>query len=172
MLSNQKETYSYNYFYGLLEESILEDPFSDLDDISGDGVYYSDGDVTINGVFPGGKVVVLVAGKIDIETNVTVPVGDSLVMIASGNIDVDPTVTNIQGIYFADGQFLTPASGATDIQLVGQGMFIGGNVGLSRDLMAGNSDTPAEYFQYRPDLWFNSLQDLWGAPHTWQERAP
>jgi len=175
------QSQSFAYFYQLLGLPDT-DEFDTLDlgslpsDTDGDGVYYSDGDVTIKGDLSGDtKVIVLVNGKIDITENVTVPVDNSLVVIASGDIIIADSVDQVEGIYVADG---TISTGAGDTEFFGYGSFIAGSFDLRRDFTATNPDdernntTPVEHFIYRPDLIINSPTKLWAAPLNWQELPP
>jgi len=178
------QSQSFAYFYQLLGLPTT-DEFDDLNlgdlgslppEADDDGVYYSDGDVTISGALPADtKVIVLVNGKVDITGNITVPVGSSLVVVASGDIIIADAVTQVDGIYVSNG---TISTGAGDTEFFGYGSFIAGSFDLGRDFTAvdpddvRNNTTPVEHFLYRPDLILNSPTKLWAAPLNWQELPP
>ena len=91
-------------------------------------------------------------------------------MIASGNISVDPSVTNLEGVYIADGVIETGVSAS---QLLAGGIFTGWQgFNLERDLGIGNEADPAERFIYRPDLVRNAYQYLLKPQISWAEVAP
>jgi len=100
-----------------------------------------------------------------------VPVGDTsaLVFIVNGSITVDPTVTIIDGIYFAKGVFST---GSSNSQLVGKGAWFvspDGQFTLERNLGANNATLPAEKVNFEPK-YLLKLMDLLGKPdYIWQE---
>jgi len=178
---------SFAYFYQLLGLPSTDELGDTVDlgdlppDTDADGVYYSDGDVTISGALPADtKAIVLVGNQtesrnVTINNDITVPLGSSLVVIASGNIAIADAVDQVDGIYVADG---TISTGAGDTEFFGSGSFIAGSFNLGRDFTATNPDdernntTPVEHFSYRPDLIINSPTKLWAAPLNWQELPP
>jgi len=180
---------SFAYFYQLLGlPSTDEFDTLDLSDLGSlppeaddDGVYYSDGDVTISGALPAAtKAIVLVGNQtesrnVTINNDITVPLGSSLVVIASGNITIADSVSQVDGIYVADGTISTGAGGT---EFFGYGSFIAVSFSLGRDFTAvdpddvRNNTTPVEHFLYRPDLILNSPTKLWAAPLSWQELPP
>ncbi|MGB9706763.1 MAG: hypothetical protein ACPLXP_01625 [Microgenomates group bacterium] len=174
LANSQAKRNSYNYFYQLLGSPTIDNFNGDLSEISGDGVYYSADDVTINDnwAFPSSrKAAILIEGKLTINEGITVPQGSSLVFIVSGDIEISPEVEEIAGIFITDGTFSSPASNpGPDSQLVVNGGVVAEEFDLSRSL--GNNSQPAEKFVFRPDFLINSYPGLWSAPHIWQELAP
>ncbi|KKS77872.1 MAG: hypothetical protein UV51_C0004G0047 [Candidatus Woesebacteria bacterium GW2011_GWC1_42_9] len=69
--------------------------------------FASPGDLTLTNATINGKVVLFVEGNLTITGNVTLAstANDFLLIVVSGDIIVDPTVTSLQGIFFADGGF-------------------------------------------------------------------
>jgi len=81
----------------------------------------------------------------------------------------------LQGIFIADGVFNTGTGGTkTDSQLWIRGTVAGyGGVNLQRDLgNTNNSTTPAEFFEYAPDLELLFPVDLASQVTNWREIAP
>ncbi len=125
----------------------------------------------------GEKYVVMVEGDLRIEENISVPVGGYLAFIVSGNITVDPTVSQIQGVYIASGDFVTEsqylAGVSDDVPLVVEGNVVAwGSVVLTRDLGASNSTTPGEKFVYRSDLLTNMTTKMKTFVIEWKEVVP
>ena len=177
----------YNYFARILEE----DP-NGIDDAWGGGepdrtgVFLGEG---INRIsdnewsIPGDRVVVvLVPNDLVIDVNIDVEEGGFLAIISSGDITIGNDVTNVEGVYIADGAINTCESlecgnisgGETvaDRQLVLEGIFTGwGGVGLRRDFGTEDNNTnPAELFIYRPDLQTNAYKYLLWPHYTWKEQ--
>jgi len=149
--------------------------------------YKREGDLTINGnvnLVGTRKVVLFVnGGDLNINGRINLQSGESFFMAIvgkddsgnKGNIIVDPSVSHpvkpgLEGIFLADSQFKT---GSDDKQL-----YIRGSVAawegivLERDLDDDNSDTPAELFEYAPDLIFNYPQEMLRDVIRWREVAP
>ncbi|HBU22070.1 TPA: hypothetical protein DEB02_03950, partial [Candidatus Beckwithbacteria bacterium] len=117
--------------------------------------------------------VILVDGDVTIAQNINVDEGGFLAIIASGNISVNSAVTNVEGVYIADGVIATGTTGTGDEQLIAEGIFTGwGGFNLERDLDSGNNNEAAEYFIYRPDLQVNAYQYLTRSKYRWEEVAP
>ena len=137
-----------------------------------DGVYLATAGVLTSGTWSvgsGEKIVLLIPGNVTIGSDINVAPGGFLAIIASGNIAVSDSVTNIEGVFVADGNF---SSGSGDQPLTGEGIFIGwSGVTLGRNL-ADNSLTPAETFIYRPDLQLNAYRYLLWLNIAWREVAP
>ena len=128
--------------------------------------YHFDGtnlsSLTINGDIDisGDRKVVVLAESANIYLNGNVEIlspGNGFFMIAagkdvtgtSGYLFIDDLVTNLDGIYFAESEIST---GAGDTQLVVNGsMVANGGITLERDLV-DNSFTPAEVFNYAPEI--------------------
>ena len=106
-----------------------------------------------------------------ISANINVDPGGFLAIISSGNITIGNTVTNVEGVYVADGII---DSGTGTSQLTGEGIFTGWEgISLNRDFNTiQNNTTPAERFIYRPDLVRNAYHYLLKPKVSWQEVAP
>jgi len=119
-----------------------------------------------------------------IDVNIDVAVGGFLAIISSGNISIGDEVTNIEGVYIADGIIATCESfecgnsegsgDVTDEQLIVEGILVGwGGVDLRRNFASSDSNLyPTELFIYRPDLQVNAYQYLLRSHYTWEEKAP
>ncbi|MBI2622008.1 MAG: hypothetical protein HYW63_05195, partial [Candidatus Levybacteria bacterium] len=151
------------------------------------GNYRNTGNVTLIGgaytfptTTPGGDYIFLIDGNLTIARNIVVPAGITAYFIVSGNITVAPTVTRIEGIYSADGNFIfAKASSGLDSALTIEGNIIA-NAGLSnknidrkRDLGEDlNKQCPAVKVIYRPDFVLNSPELIRFSNYIIQEVAP
>jgi len=177
----------YGYFNRILEE----DPTGVASwggDKPGSGVYKGEGVGRISGddwgVVDGEVIVILVPNDLVIDVNIDVDVGGFLAIISSGNISIGDGVTNIQGVYIADGIVATCESsecgnseGSGDIadeQLTVEGILVGwGGVDLRRNFASADSSlNPSEILIYRPDLQMNAYKYLLRSHYTWEEKAP
>ncbi len=155
------------------------------------------------------RVVVFVPGSIQITNSsgldapriVTVANGGFLMFIVRSNITVAAEVghisnavvpttsnSNIEGVYFANGQITVESDGSattSDRKLIAAGTFVGldtGNVGNGINLLRNyddgglgktkNSVTPTEVFMFRPDFVDNYPVELKTASYNWKELAP
>jgi len=142
-----------------------------------DGVYYAQSSRTLSGDWSLGAnrwVVLLVEGDVNINTNITVPVGSFLAIASTGNINFSEDVTQAQGMFVADGTIETAESAQT---FEGQGVFAAGGFTLMRDFEDERNDTtPIETFIARPDFIMSSYKDtdhnVWWFFQKWQEVAP
>jgi len=156
-------------------------------------IYYSADKVTINtnwNIPNNTKVVVLIGNNKDLEINknITVPVGSFLAFIVSGNINIKGTVgdkdatptPDIEGVYIADGTINTNYDNDNSgKRLAGFGVFVAhanldntGGFVFGRDLKADNRTTPAEYFEHRPDFLVNFPKEIGTKRMVWKEVAP
>ncbi len=154
------------------------------------GVYKSTTSVTIRGsgnpetyTFPDGRdYVFLIEDDLRIESNIQVNPGSTVTFIVSGDIIISPDVTELDGIYSADGSFITQgiATGANDQPLRIEGNVIA-NAGLNagekfdqrRDLGdAQNVDCPAVTIVSRPDFILNGPELIRYTNYVIQEIAP
>ena len=146
------------------------------------------GDLTITGNvnLTGSRKVVLLVDGADLyitgRINVQSP-GNGYFMVVvgkdvnglKGNIIVDPSVSHptdpgIEGVYLAEGEFRTGA-GTSRLYVRGAVASYGGIV-LERDLEGNNDDTPAEYFEYAPDIIATFPQVFTSRRMRWKEVAP
>jgi len=149
------------------------------------------------GVAPGGNTVLFVNGDLNITSNVTVAsaASHSITFIVSGNINVNTSVTRLDGIYVAGGEFkTTDSSGTAGDQLVINGAVYASDANLNRILSASANCTyssitqtvvspfacgvqpnvvhPAEIILYDPK-YLVLLNTLIGSPEVnWTEVAP
>ena len=170
-------TTGYPYFKRILEDDPADSLTWDGSEPGASGVYTAAGSVgTFGGdwsIASGTAVVLLVDGDVSVNGNINVDSGGFLAVIASGNISVHSSVTNVEGVYIADGTIATGTTGTGDEQLTAEGMFTGwSGFSLDRDLAAGNNNQAAEYFVYRPDLQINAYRYLTRSKYRWQEVAP
>jgi hypothetical protein len=149
------------------------------------------GDLTITGVanLQDRKVVLLVDGDLYLGrppaqsgSSIRVRDGSGFFMaIVSGDIIISPKASIdplnpqpvFEGIFLAEGQVKTGTEGpALDEQLWIRGSVAAyGGVVLERDL-TDNNVTPAEFFEYGPDLLFTFPRDLTSRKYKWKEIAP
>jgi len=142
------------------------------------------GDLTINSNInmPGDrKVVVLIENAdLNIDDKINVVNGTGFIMFIvgkndsgdKGNIDIIddiPGQDEIEGVFFAEGEFRTGA-GSNPLYVRGMVAAYGGIV-LERDL-EDNSDDPAEVFEFAPDFILNFPRDLTFKRLRWKEVAP
>jgi len=180
----------YNYFARILEDDPdgIKEWFGGKPADGETGVYKGDGISRISGVDwtidDETVVVLLVPNNLVIDVNIDVEEGGFLAIISSGDITIGDDVTNVEGVYIADGVINTCellecgniSGGETvaDRQLVLEGIFTGwGGVDLRRDFgTTDNNTNPAEVFVYRPDLQTNAYEYLLRPYFTWEEVAP
>lgn len=161
---------------------------------------YSGADLTINTSSLGSKKFVIISNgaNVNIKGDITLTKGSGfLLLVAAANVDlngvktkgdiiIDPgvgynpagvteaTPANIEGVFVADGQFHTGTTGSSsDLQLRVRGSIATyGGMNLQRDLGAANATTPAEFFEFGPDLVLLFPQTLGARTMNWQEVAP
>lgn len=148
-------------------------------------VYTANSGLTIqNGTytFTSGNYIFLVSGgDINIQGNIIVNPSATVVFATTGNINVVGTVTEIDGIYSADGQFIT-AAGSSALKVYGA-VIANANLGINpgsiddvfnnnRDLGAGNANTPSVSFIMRPDFILNLPGTVRIPNYVIQEVAP
>lgn len=123
----------------------------------------------------GQKYVIFVDGDLQINQNITVAPGGFLALIVKGDVSVGAGVANIQGLYVANGDFITLSqyvAGVTnDVALNVQGSVVAwGTVDLQRNLGGpANTSQPAEKFTHRPDLLTNMPEKMKSYIQQWQE---
>jgi len=154
------------------------------------------GDLTITGTanLQDRKVVLLVDGDLYLGrppaqsgSSIRIRDGSGFFMaIVSGDIIISPKVVVadpqnpepiLEGIFLAEGQVKTGTYGTgLDGQLWLRGSVAAyGGVVLERDLTGSdpdNTETPAEFFEYGPDLLFTYPRDLTYRRYRWKEVAP
>lgn len=141
-----------------------------------------DGSGTVN--LAGRKVILFAQSNVQIQSKIQVTNGTGVfILISSGNIVIEPTVAgpmeaptplpDLEGIFFAQGQFRTGSLGAgNDVPLHVRGSVIAWDrVLLERDL-TDNSLTPAEFFEFGIDQVMAVPATLGERNITWKEIAP
>lgn len=146
------------------------------------------GDMTISGNvnLTGSRRVVLLVDGADLYITGRINVqsaGNGYFMVVvgkdanglKGNIIIDPSVSHpnlpaIEGVYLAEGEFRTGAG--TERLFVRGAVAAYGGIVLERDLGANNGDTPAEYFEYAPDIIATFPQVFTTRRMRWKEVAP
>jgi len=153
-------------------------------------IYQTDGDgLTIgsrvefgSGNFFTGNFIILVDGDLNISANIIVDSGSTVVFSVSGNIYVAPSVTEIEGIYSADGTFHTKSSDTLpdcpvnpDLQLNVAGSVIvnagrnGGTFKNYRSLCNNDATRPSVTFTERPDFILNYPSLTQQIMRSWQD---
>lgn len=165
--------------YGYFKSILADDPDGigvwDGSQPENDGVYAATGPINTSGTWniTTEKIVILVGGDVGdvtITENIDVDPGGFLGIISSGNITISDSVTNVEGVYVADGMI---SSGSGAVQLIGKGIFVSWtDISLGRNLGVDNDFLPAEKFIYRPDLVRNAYRYLLKPKISWQEVAP
>ena len=142
--------------------------------VDGYKVFYHSGNLTITGAQDTAdqRVILFVDGG-DLTVNGQISLTDGLgffMAVVKGNIIINPAVASLEGFYLADDEFRT---GAGSVQLTVRGSVAGlGGVSLQRNLGATNTTTPAEVFEYAPDLAFTYPRKLGVRRMRWKEVAP
>ena len=161
--------------YGYFERILKDDPraFTPWYGVQpgADGVYYYNGNMDTGGFWDitAEKIVILVKGNVTITEDIKVEPPGFLAIISSGNITIGNAVTNVEGVYLADG---TISAGNSKEQLIAEGIFTGwGGFNLAgRDFDSlDNNIKPVIRFIYRPDLVRNAYKYLSKPKIFWQE---
>jgi len=168
----------YSYFKNEMGLTTTSESLLNLDTkpANGPDFHYMNGDANMGSAWSVGateKYVIFVNGDLDINANITVAPGGFAAFIVKGNINVDPAVTNIQGLFVTDQNFNTETNGTLDTQLTIEGSVVAWvDVNLARDLVANNSNSPAEKFVYRPDLLISMPDEMKSFVMQWSEVVP
>jgi hypothetical protein len=165
------------------------------------GVYSVNGDLKLTGAgntytFPStGDFTFLITGKLDIETEIHVPIGSTATFIAQGDITVgkdigaaayNSSAATLEGYYSTDGSFIIYGSDPTkasscptaDKRLNIAGAVVtdanndsNGSFQVKRD-MCENDICPTFSIQARPDFVLNAPLYLQTTTRIWKEIAP
>jgi hypothetical protein len=125
------------------------------------------------------RVVLFVTGAaVNLNQNIDFLDGSELFMIITNDdINVNETVTSIEGIYAADGDFNTCVDGTgadcsgTTSELTLRGTVVANQVDMNRDLL-DNSQAPAEVFEFSPATFMGFPWALGDQKISWKEVAP
>ena len=173
----QGDRTDYGYFARILADDPVETEIWSGSEPVEDGVFLGEGVTQTTGgdwdITGGQKSVILVPNDVVIENNINVADGSFLAIISSGNITVDDAVTNLEGVYLADG-LINSCEASSSVQLQAEGIFVGWTgINLCRDYGDDTNNTsPVEVFVYRPDLQVNAYNYLLRSDYNWQEVAP
>jgi hypothetical protein len=119
------------------------------------------------------KLAVFVDGNLRINADQTVPPGSYLHFIVRGNITIAGNVTQLEGMYSADGNIIIEQSAN---RFVSRGSVVSfGSSGIKslRSLPGVDNNTQsATKFEYRPDLVVNTPRELRSTDSSWTEVAP
>ena len=126
------------------------------------------------------KLIVFVEDDLNINRNITVTPGGFLAFIVSGNIEIAADVTQVQGVYFADGNLTVETVAnpgnpeAADSFFDGQGIFVAkAGVVLERSFRdKRNATQPTEIFTFDPAYLFTAPKVFREKPYLWQEVIP
>jgi hypothetical protein len=149
-----------------------------------DGTTYGDLTITSDVTIAGDRKIILFveSGDLNIQGDVSISSdgqGFLLVIVGEdpssggGNINVSSSVTGLEGLFVADNSFSTGTQGAdSDSQLNMRGSYAAyGGINLQRDL-ADDTQTPAEVFEYAPELMLLFPRSLTLERMRWEEVAP
>ncbi|MDO8269269.1 MAG: SdrD B-like domain-containing protein [Candidatus Levybacteria bacterium] len=170
------------------------------DQIVGNGVYESNGDLVINSYnhVNGRRVVILVNGNVTITTPISVPINQGIFIVAAkrnitivgeiGAAVVTSTASNLDGYYTAQGSIYINGGGCADGENPDKRLNIGGalvanslkpfaasGTGIihnDRSLCIENLNYPSLYVVSRPDFLIQ-LTDFYKTTYTkWREVNP
>jgi hypothetical protein len=186
---------SYDYMVSRLKEAgITPTETTELSDGLANGAYIISGDLNTPAsgyTFASDKdYVFLITGNLNINGNVKVPVGSTATFVVRGDINVLPdvgvisctsSVSNIEGLYSVDGNFimqgLNDCDAGVDRRLNLAGNLVinaglsGGTFQNSRTLCADNATCPVLSIMERPDFILNAPEILKFTNYIWQEQA-
>jgi hypothetical protein len=171
----------------------LSSTISQGDLVSGDTVFYINGDLALsdgnwNNTVNNRQVVVFVNGNLTIPKfeipshNLNIGNKGFLAFIVSGNINIsagheDPSNDDVEihGIFIADGDI--NITGEKNLRFVGKGIFAAGvdgngSVTFNRDLGIDNNLFPPVLFIWDPELILNAPTILMQNSTSWHEVAP
>lgn len=128
------------------------------------------------------KLIIFVEDDLNIDADISVDAanGGFLAFIVSGDIEIAADVTQVQGVYFTDGN-LTVETAATpdnpetgDSLFNGQGIFVAKTgVVLERNFRDDrNATQPTEIFTFDPAYLFTAPKVFREKPYLWQEVIP
>jgi hypothetical protein len=146
-----------------------------------------------SGIFNVGRRKIIVLARQTPNVNVSGQIQVSqdgngfFMLITEGNISVSANVgqssipaepdtapANLEGIFVADGNFVTErvTGGDYDKMLIVHGTVIANSFVLQRDLQFGADTQPAEYFRHGPEFAFGLPKVFYDMDIRWKEVAP
>lgn len=117
---------------------------------------------------PTGNYIILVNGNLTINGNIIIPVGSTAIFSAKGNITVSSGVTEIDGLYSADGDF-NANSTTCPLSVKGAVVANAGRSGKTFNETNNCGNSPSVVFTERPDFLLNYPSLVKYTPRTWQE---
>jgi len=184
--TSQGRLFDYSYFESLIPDDVTFNDVSILSTGAGATIYDGyewykfDGttgatlgqnmDIASSINFAGRKVILFVKGaNLNINGNINLTDGVGFFgTFVNGDININPTVTQLEGIYLTDTNFITGV-GSSALWVRGSVGSYGG-ISLGRDLT--NDTTPAELFEYGPDQVLLFPNKLAFRRTKWIEVAP
>lgn len=152
--TNDLDIYNYNYFYNnfFVKAGVGETKTNSW------GGWATD------------KKIYFVNSNLDINANLTVPNGETIMVIVSGNITINSSVTQLDGIYIADGWISAGGDDTTALTIDGM-LYAGGDVKLYRSFTdkTKNNANPAVKVNYSPGLIFNLDPKVLQVLSGWRE---
>jgi hypothetical protein len=134
------------------------------------------------GGFGSGNFIILVNGNLNINSNIIVPPGSTVIFSASGNIMVAASVTEIDGFYSADGNFTVGSAsnctvGTADLSKLNVGGTVVANAARNGSTFinnrtfcnSGNLLYPSVTFTERPDFILNYPSLTRQIMRSWQD---
>jgi len=123
------------------------------------------------------KFIVFVEDDLHINADISVNTanGGFLAFVVSGDIEIAASVTQVQGVYFANGSLTVESKGDTsEQQFNGQGIFVAKQgVELKRSFRdTRNASQPTEVFTFDPAYLFTVPRVFREKPYLWQEVVP
>lgn len=154
------ESYGYKYFYDRYFTGLKQ------------GKVYGNGSNNIDLSTVDQTGVAFINGNLDIsENNQRISQGNFLMLVVKGNINIASTVTEIDGIFIADGQII--AGQKSDSQLTINGILYSPSSKISLNRSYTNKETnntsPAVVVKYRPDFIFSMPGKLVKVLSGWKE---
>jgi len=160
--TSYRKIYDYSFFDRLIGSDVT---LTEIDSSSVNGGYFASGGSPARGYvwyhFDGSAL-----GDLTINSNVNLPSDRKVILLVEG---ADLHIQGQEGIFLTEGQFQTGA-GTEQLHIRGMVAAYDGIV-LQRDL-TDNSETPAELFEYAPDMVLTFPRDLTSAAIRWKEVAP
>jgi len=119
----------------------------------------------------GSTGVVYIEGNLSIDENNLVAAGESLLLLVNGTVTIEPAVSSFDGLVVAQGSISTSGQSASQLEVNGVLVSVGGNVSLTRSFvdMAVNNTAPASVVNYRPDMIFVLDNRLMKLLSGWRE---
>jgi len=115
------------------------------------------------------------SASVNINDNISLTRGTGFFMtVSGGNINLNSAVTSVNGIFVSDGIFSTGTGGINNdsaLRVIGTVAAYGG-FNLQRNLGATNLSSPAEIFEYAPELEILYPKKLGARVINWREVAP